>query len=243
MKDQNYGVPTAHLPTHVAIIPDGNRRWAREQGKSAIEGHTAGAAAFRQVAEYAAKRGVECLSIWGLSLDNFTKRSPQEIAGLLNLFRQEFKELAQTPFIHEQQIQVQVFGWWRERFPRPVRREIEATIKRTRDYEHKHLNFFLAYNGTHELLAAIQALVGQSTIEPKKVTGALLKQYLFTKDLPPVDLLIRTGGEPHLSAGFMMWDMADAQLYFTRQLWPAFTPAAFEEALVDYQQRQRRFGQ
>jgi len=237
-------MPTADtlLPKHVAIIPDGNRRWAQAAGKKAIEGHAAGVTAFRQVAEYAAKRGVECLSIWGMSLDNLTKRKPTEVAGLLNIFRKEFKELATTPFIHEQKIKIQVLGRWREQFPLPVRREIEAAIAATSHYTANHLNFFLAYNGTDEMVTAVREIAGRSDIQPKNISGATIKEHLFTHNLPPVDLLIRTGGEPHLSAGFMMWDMADAQLFFTPDYWPDFNTTAFEAALADYAARQRRFG-
>lgn len=234
--------PHYAAPRHIAIIPDGNRRWALEHKKRAMDGHAAGAAAFRRIAEYAAKRGVEYLSIWGLSLDNMSKRRPTEVGGLLRIFRQEFKELTKSAFVHDQQIRIQAFGHWREQFPMPVRREIEAAETVTKDYSKKFLNFFLAYNGTDEMVMAIRNMLDRRTVRPKNITGETIKQHLFTKDLPPVDLLIRTGGEPHLSAGFMMWDTADAQLYFTRQLWPDFDTAAFEEALHDFNQRQRRFG-
>lgn len=235
--------PGSAVPRHVAIIPDGNRRWARGRGAGPLEGHTAGAKAFRAVAEAALERGVECLSVWGLSLENYTKRSNAEVVGLLGIFQKQFKELTRSDFVHTQEVRINVLGRWRERFPLPVRRTIEVACEATHTYQRHNLNFFLAYSGTDEMLAAVTRLMdarGRTT--GAAVTAAELKRALLTADLPPVDLLIRTGGEPHLSAGFMMWDMADAHLFFTEKLWPDFTPADLAEALAEYQARVRRFG-
>src|SRR3989344_6483077 len=110
---------SAISPRHVAIIPDGNRRWARAQGLTAFDGHQEGVRAFEKVAAHAADRGVEHLSLWGLSVDNLTKRSPREVAGLLRIFREEFAQLAQSKSIHEQQTKINVLGLWEEKFPLP----------------------------------------------------------------------------------------------------------------------------
>lgn len=234
------------VPRHVAIIPDGNRRWAREQGLTVYAGHQRGVRAFEEVAAHAADRGVQYLSLWGLSLDNLAKRSPREVAGLLRIFHREFQRLAQSAAIHERQTRISVLGRWREHFPAAVRRAIEAAQAATQAYRRHYLTFLLAYNGTDEMLQAIRGVVAAARALPAGrrvvVTPALLKQHLFTRDLPPVDLLVRTAGEPHLSAGFMMWDVADAQLYFTRRRWPEFTPAEFDAALSVYEQRERRLG-
>lgn len=231
------------LPCHVAITPDGNRRWARDHGRPSLEGHAEGTAVFRAIIRHAAKRGVKHVSIWGMSLDNFVKRDPREVAGLLRLFRKEFRELAADEEIHRQGVRVNVLGRWREKFPLPLRRSVENAINATKDYGNLFLNIFLAYSGTDEMLEAIRRIASESRqVSRLRVTPELIKQHLFTRDLPPVDLLIRTGGEPHLSAGFMMWDVADAQLYFTEKYWPDFTPGDFDSALAQYAQRQRRFG-
>lgn len=228
-----------NVPTHVAIIPDGNRRWAKEQGLSALEGHQKGAEVFRDVALHAADRGVTHLSMWGMSLDNFSKRSPIEVKGLLSIFEQEFNELADSSDIHEREARINVIGRWQEKFPKRVRSAAERAIEATKGYSKHHLNFFLAYNGTDEMVSAVQAIIdsGKTSVLPNDI-----KEHLLTRDLPPVDLLLRTGGEPHLSAGFMMWDVADAQLYFTDTLWPAFGVAGLNQALDDYAARGRRFG-
>ncbi|MEX2054736.1 MAG: polyprenyl diphosphate synthase [Candidatus Andersenbacteria bacterium] len=231
------------LPRHIAIIPDGNRRWAQAKQLKPIEGHRAGAQAFRAVAEYAAKRGIEYLSIWGLSLDNVARRPSLEVRGLLNLFTSEFRELAKTKFVHDEKINISVIGEWRETFPLPLRREIENVIAATKDYHNKYVTFFLAYDGIADMVHAVQAIAEKTHAEKRAtVTAATIKQHLLTKELPPVDLLIRTAGEPHLSGGFLMWDTTDAALHFSPRFWPDFTPEAFEEALQDYLQRQRRFG-
>lgn len=227
------------IPRHVAIIPDGNRRWAAQNGKSALDGHTQGAEVMRIVMPYAADQGVEHVSIWGMSLDNFTKRSISEVTGLLALFRKEFKDLAVSDSVHSRNARVNVFGRWRDKFPLPVRSSVEKAIEATGHYSKHYLNFFLAYDGVDEMTQAIKDMLAEGV---KDITPEVVKQHLFTKDLPPVDLIIRTGGEPHLSAGFMMWDVTDSQLWFTEKLWPEFTTADFDAAIAEYAQRERRKG-
>lgn len=230
------------LPRHVAIIPDGNRRWAKLQGKNAGYGHTAGAKMFKPVALLAAERGIEHLSLWGLSLNNFRSRSPLELAALVRIFREYFESLKDDADIHRLQIKIQAFGRWREKFPSSLVKAIEAAQGATAGYAAHTLNFFLAYNGTDEMMAAVQAIADSAKDKAVTVTPELIKQNLFTKDLPPVDLVIRTGGEPHLSTGFMMWDIADAELYFSEKLWPEFTTDEFEKALQWFAGRERRRG-
>lgn len=231
------------LPNHVAIIPDGNRRWAVEQQQSAIEGHKQGAKTFRGIAIHAADRGVKYLSIWGLSLDNYTKRSAEELTGLLELFHEQFTSLQTDPEVHDRQIRIMTKGKWRDLFPGYVRQAIVGAEKATEKYARNILNIFLAYNGTTEMVEAISSIAESARRDRTlKVTPELIKQRLFTHDLPPVDLFIRTGGQPHLSAGFMMWDMADAALFFTEKLWPAFTADDFDTALAQYTKQERRFG-
>lgn len=234
---------TTILPRHVAIIPDGNRRWARQQGKGAGFGHAKGVPVMREIASYAAEQGVEYVSVWGLSLSNLIKRSKVEVATLLRLFQKEFTRLQTDPIIHEQHIKIQVLGKWREKFPRVVSRAIEGAQTSTAHYSKRTLSFFLAYNGTADMLDAVQALVSEKGEQrTKKITADDIKKHLLTKQLPPVDLLIRTGGEPHLSTGFMMWDIADAALFFTPTYWPAFTSADFDTALKQYASQTKREG-
>jgi len=230
------------IPRHVAITPDGNRRWAKENGRSPIEGHEEGTKVFKKIIQHAGDRNIEYVSMWGMSLDNFVKRSPGEVAGLLKLFRNEFKSLANDPDIHRNKVRVNVLGRWREKFPFPVKGAVQEAMDATKDYGKLFLNIFLAYSGTDEMLEAVKTIAAKAKESRLSITPEFIKQHLFTKDLPAVDLLIRTGGEPHLSAGFMMWDVADAQLYFTQKYWPDFTTDDFDQALKEYGTRERRFG-
>lgn len=230
------------VPKHVAIIPDGNRRWAKERGKKAYFGHSCGVAAFEQIAIYAFDQGVECLSIWGMSLDNLRRRSRTEVTGLMQIFAKEFARLAKSADIHSRRIKINVLGQWDRYFPRSVREAIGEAKRATGTYQKGQLNFLLVYNGTEEMLEAIQAIADQGRERAVKVTPRIIKENLLTRDLPPVDLVIRTGGEPHLSNGFMMWETADAELYFTDKLWPAFRTADVARALRDYASRRRRRG-
>ncbi|MBI3255572.1 MAG: di-trans,poly-cis-decaprenylcistransferase [Candidatus Andersenbacteria bacterium] len=230
------------VPRHVAIIPDSNRRWAKAQGKGASFGHEAGAKMFKPVALLAAEKGIEHMSLWGLSLNNFSSRSPVELAALLRIFQEYFENLKDDADIHRLQIKIQAFGRWQEKFPASLVNAIEAAQAATAHYPAHTMNFFLAYNGTDEMMAAVQAIADSAKEKDVQVTPELIKQHLFTKDLPPVDLVIRTGGEPHLSTGFMMWDIADAELYFSDKLWPEFTTDEFAAALDWYKNRERRLG-
>lgn len=232
----------AAIPHHVAMIPDGNRRWARQKGVSIYEGHKAGLSSFRSLMNHAAERGIQYVSVWGLSVNNITKRSVAEVADLLRIFRAEFMAMAADADIHRNEVRVQVLGRWREMLPSPVTRAIERAQDATANYTRHTMTVFLAYNGTDEMLSAVQAIADEAQAKKIQVTGDLLKSHLLTAGLPPVDLLIRTAGEPHLSAGFMMWDIADAQLYFTEKFWPDFSVKEFDKALADFAARERRLG-
>jgi len=234
-------VMTENTPKHVAIIPDGNRRWARLRGKRAFYGHSRGVAAFEKVAMHAFDCGVECLSMWGMSLDNLQKRSKAEVFGLLRIFKNEFRGLAESEEIHRREIKINVLGRWREKFPAAVKAEIERAMETTKKYRSGQLNFFLVYNGTDEMRRAVRG-VADSIKKGGKVTDKMIKNHLMTRGLPRVDLVIRTGGEPHLSNGFMMWDVANAELYFTDKLWPAFTTSDFDDAMNSYRSRRRKLG-
>ncbi|HBE90192.1 MAG: di-trans,poly-cis-decaprenylcistransferase [Candidatus Andersenbacteria bacterium RIFCSPHIGHO2_12_FULL_46_9] len=230
------------IPTHVAIIPDGNRRWAKARGKRACFGHSRGVAAFEKIALYSFDQGVRCLSIWGMSLDNMQRRSVTEVMGLMKIFKKEFTRLAGSEEIHQREVQINVLGEWKRYFPRDVREAINKARKATRMYQKGKLNFLLVYNGTDEMIRAIQAIADAGKAQGVNVTANIIKQNLLTYDLSPVDLVIRTGGEPHLSNGFMMWDTADAELYFTDKYWPAFENEDYRRALNDYAGRRRRRG-
>ncbi len=231
-----------NIPTHVAIIPDGNRRWARERGMKPWEGHEAGAKNLEQVLRANLDLGVKYVTFWGSSLDNLRKRPWREKKALLEIYKKYFLKLMDSEDIHKHQVQVNVIGKWEEQFPEPVKKVIRKCVARTNKYQKYFLNFLLAYSGDAEMVEATNRIIEKFKGKVKRITARMLKEHLMTKDLPPVDLLIRTGGEPHMSAGFMMWDLANAQLYFSPVLWPDFDANMAREAIEDYSRRARRFG-
>ena len=228
------------IPNHVAIIPDGNRRWAKKKNLASFMGHEKGSDASEIIIEKALEMKIPYLTIWGSSLDNILKRSKNEVNCLFKIFEKEFIKLADNEKVHKNKVRVEVIGKWREHFPASTIKAIENTIKKTKNYDKYFITFLMAYNGTDEMIDCIKK------IKEKRgdVNEKTILENLWTKDLPPVDLLIRTGCEndPHLSAGFMMWHTAYSQLYFTNKYFPDFKEKQFEEAIKDYSERERRGG-
>lgn len=228
---------------HVAVIPDGNRRWAKMRGLPVLEGHRQGSQALAQLFEKIMELKIDCFTFWGASLDNLTKRSLEESNFLDELFTEQFQNLIKNETIHQYQIRVRVLGFWPLFLSNEAQQGIKKAMEATVMYSNGMFNLLIAYDGIEEMLRAIQAVVEESRKNPSFIlTRQIIKECLLTKDLPPVDLLIRTGGEPHLSAGFMMWDIANAQLFFSEKLWPDFTPNDFEQAVINFRNRERRFG-
>jgi undecaprenyl diphosphate synthase len=229
------------IPRHIAIIPDGNRRWAATRNLKPWQGHKEGAKRVEELIQIALKKEVECFSIWGSSMDNLIKRPPSEKKALLEIYQEYFTRLLSEKEIHRNETRVSVIGRWEEQFPSSLKKVIQEVIEKTAHYKKKMLNFMLAYSGTDDMLEAISKI--NSECEKKiKITSEILKKNLMTAELPSVDFLVRTGGEPHNSNGFMMWDTADAQLYFFSGNFPDFGEKEFCLALAEYAQRQRRFG-
>lgn len=226
------------LPTHIAIIPDGNRRWAKERGKPSFFGHRAGVKIFETTLEEAIKHGITYTTFWGCSIDNLQKRDSKEIAFLLQIFKLYFTRLATSKRIQKNGVKIRVLGQWKKMFPPDVKEAVEKAIVATKNNSTHHLTLLLAYNGNEEMLNAVSKL----TESGKPVSSETLKNNLYTKELPTVDLVIRTGGDPHLSNGFMMWDTQDSELYFTNKMWPDFSSAELQKALQFFARAGRRLG-
>ena len=228
---------------HVAVIPDGNRRWAKMHNLPVLAGHEKGSRAIKQLPKKIMELGIDCFTFWGASVDNLTKRPLEEINFLDRLFTDQFHALARSQVIHQYQIRIRVLGFWSSLLSKEAQQSIKEAIEATAMYNRGMFNLLIAYDGREEMLRAIHAVVEEARRDASLiVTRQIIKGRLLTKDLPIVDLVIRTGGEPHLSAGFMMWDIADAQMVFLEKLWPDFTPDDLEQAVTDFQGRKRRFG-
>lgn len=231
------------LPKHIVVIPDGNRRWARKRGLNPWQGHLEGVERLGELIEEVGKIGISCFSFWCLSVDNIKNRSKGEIGFLFNILNKKLKDLINEKEIYEKKVKVNILGFWQKYLPKKIQQQIKEIIEKTKNHDRFFLNLLIAYNGTDEMLQAIEQIVKESRKNPKlQITPDLVKKNLFTKDLPPVDYLIRTGGEPHLSAGFMMWDIANVQFYFTKMYFPDFGKKELRKAIREYQKRERRLG-
>ena len=228
------------LPKHVAIIMDGNGRWANLQGKNRVSGHQQGAKSVREVVEEAVKMEIEFLTLYAFSTDNWSR--PKEEVSLLmkllvNSLKKEFKRLIKN------NIRLQSIGNM-DGLPNPVKEELTYVIEKTKNNTGMVLTLALNYGGKEELTAAVKAIafkVKNSIISPEKVDQSTRIEHLYTQNLPAVDLLIRTSGEERIS-NFLLWHIAYAELYFTKTLWPDFKKEDLQKALVDYTKRERRFG-
>jgi undecaprenyl diphosphate synthase len=235
-----------NLPQHVIVVPDGNRRWAKQRGLISWQGHLAGAKKSKELLETALDLGIYCFSLWGGSYENLTKRSKVEINILFRIYERYFRRLAKRKEIHQNQVKVNVFGRWPEILPTKAIQAAKELIKVTQNYNQHLLNFFIAYNGTDEMLYAVKGILKEGRKNKKlRITPELLKSHLWTGHLPSVDFLIRTGsqGDPHNSTGFMMWHTANSQYYFTNTMYPDFGREELIKAIKDYQKRERRLGQ
>lgn len=232
------------LPKHIAIIPDGNRRWAKAKNLQPWDGHLEGVARFWEIAEYASDLGVRNLTFWASSMSNLTKRSKLEVQFLIKQFVKEISSPVLSEKLKSKQIRLEIIGEWKQFLTDTDNQNIEDVISRTREFTQSTLAILFAYDGQREMIDAIEHLnsIGVFQGEDFSKQDSILRSKLWTGILPDVDLVIRTGGEPHWSAGFMMWLTANSQFYFTEELWPDFTQAKLDEALSDYQNRGRRLG-
>ena len=225
---------------HLALIPDGNRRWARLHGFVPWKGHGKGAERFFEIAESAFDAGVLYVTLWAASVDNLTKRSGVEVKFLCSILRRELESKGTIARFMDNGIRLRFVGEWKKLVKDDkLIAAIEKRQEDTKQFTRRNLTVLFGYDGKREMIDAIKKLRGSvDTL----IDYDTVKKSLWTSVLPPVDLVIRTGGEPHWSAGFMMWHTADSQFYFTEKLWPDFDAKELQKALADYARRERRFG-
>ena len=230
------------VPYHVAIIPDGNRRWAKQRDLQPWDGHEEGARRIEDIVRKARDMEIKHISFWGSSEENMTKRPLRERQALVRVYERYFTKLINSAEVKDDRVRINIIGKWREGLPLNLVNILERGIEQTKEHDQYYINFFLSYSGDEEMLGAIRDMVDVYD-SGKKITKNVIKEHLMTHDLPPVDYLIRTGGEPHLSAGFLMWDIANAQLFFSEKNFPDFDARSFEDAIMEYARRARRLGE
>ncbi len=232
---------------HIAIIPDGNRRWAKKKGLPSFFGHREGAKTAEEIFKIAFGLKIPYMTFWGCSVNNIVKRSKFETVFLFKLFERHFKNIIKDREIHENKVRINALGRWEEFFPKGAKSAIKKAVDVTKGYKNFHLNFLLAYSGVDEMTRAIEK-ISKSAIRRgsgQEINGDLIKNNLWTKDLPPIDLIIRTGETSnwfHWSDGFMMWDAANAQIYSTETFWPDFSVKEFKKVIERFESVERRLG-
>ena len=226
------------LPQHIAIIMDGNGRWAKRRRLPRIAGHRAGIRAVRQAVEACARLGVPYLTLYAFSVENW-KRPHTEIKLLMGLLREYLKK--EIGELNRQNIRLEVIGRVKD-LPKPVHQDLENALERTRQNTGLRLVLALNYGARAELVDAVQELLAQARQNGSmQVDEALLSQHLYTRGLPDPDLLIRTSGEFRIS-NFLLWQCAYAEMLFLDTLWPDFGEADLERAVRDFICRDRRYG-
>ena len=234
------GLDPQRLPAHIAMIMDGNGRWARKRLMNRVRGHQRGADVVRDMARACADLGIAHLTLYAFSTENWA-RPKAEVSALMGILKNFLR--SELPEMQDNGIRLSVLGQL-DRLPGDVVALLRETMDRTADGQRMSLNLALSYGGRAELVGMTQALAQQSRdglLDPSDITEETVAAHLFTRDLPDPDLLIRTSGEQRIS-NFLLWQIAYAELVFTETLWPDFTREELIAILQTYQGRERRFG-
>lgn len=226
------------LPQHIAVIMDGNGRWAKRRRLPRIAGHRAGIGAVRQAVEACARLGVPYLTLYAFSIENW-KRPHSEVRLLMALLREYLKK--EIGELNRQNIRLAVIGRIAE-LPKPVQKDLQVALERTRKNTGLRLTLALNYGARAELVDAVRTLAAQLKRDgTMPIDEATFSRFLYTHDLPDPDLLIRTSGELRLS-NFLLWQVAYSEMWVTDTLWPDFTQKDLFQAIIDFQKRERRYG-
>jgi undecaprenyl diphosphate synthase len=231
---------TERLPRHVAIIMDGNGRWAQRRGLTRVEGHKRGKDSVRAVVEASRRLGIRYLSLFAFSTENW-QRPRREVSALMSLLRRYLR--TELNRMMKNEVRVVAIGDL-DRLPNSVRDDLEAVIAKTRHNQHLTVGLCVSYGGREDIVQAARALAAEvqaGRLVPEDIDEAKFAQKLGTSGMPDPDLLIRTSGEMRVS-NFFLWQLAYTEIYVTETLWPDFREAEFLRALAHYQQRERRFG-
>ena len=233
-------IDKSKLPTHIAIIMDGNGRWAKQKGQHRIFGHQHGVAAVRNVTEAAAELGIQYLTLYAFSTENWN-RPKHEVDALMELLVSTINKEVAT--LNKNKIRLQAIGDLKS-LPKNCHAELMHAIKETSSNDRMTLILALSYSSKWEIIDAVKQVaekVKQGKFSSEEINEKLFESHLCTKDIPDPELLIRTSGEQRIS-NFLLWQIAYSEFYFTEKLWPDFGKEDFYEAILDYQNRERRFG-
>lgn len=228
------------LPQHVAIIMDGNGRWAKQKGLLRVFGHEKGAKAVKKVVESSAELGVKFLTLYAFSTENWN-RPKIEVNTLMKLLIKSLKKEVKT--LQDNNIKLMAIGCLKD-LPQKAFKELTQVIEQTKNNTAMTLTLALSYGSREELINAVREIshkVKNNIISEETIDELIINEHLYTQNLPDVDLLIRTSGEQRIS-NFLLWQIAYAELYFTNILWPDFKKQDLHDALINYQNRERRFG-
>lgn len=231
------GLDKVNIPSHIAIIMDGNRRWARQRNLPDIKGHEAGAETLEEIVEAAEKLGIKTITVYALSTENITERAKREVTGLFNLMKSSYHTKLKK--MMQNGVSITILGEL-EGLPGTIKKIINEMKKTYIKNEAIKLNIALNYGGKKELVEAIKDLVKKG-IDVKKINEEIIEQHLYTNGQPNPEIVIRTGGRIRLS-NFLLWQTAYSELYFTKKLWPDFTGEDLKKAVRWYQTQQRNFG-
>ena len=229
-----------HLPRHIAIIMDGNGRWAKEQGQDRLYGHFHGVESVRNIVEGCAELGIEYLTLYAFSTENWD-RPENEVMGLMELLVNTIRDEAET--LHKNNIRLHVIGDL-GKLPDYAQKELNEALEITKGNKGLNLIMALSYSGRWELINAVKNIaydVKKGKLNIEDIDQNTFRQYLCTKDFPDPELMIRTSGEFRIS-NFLLYQLAYAELYFTNVRWPDFRKENLYEAIIDFQNRERRFG-
>ncbi len=228
------------LPQHLAIIMDGNGRWAKQKGKLRVFGHESGTKSVRQTVEACAELGIKHLTLYAFSTENWN-RPKLEVDALMRLLVSSLKK--ELELLVKNNIKLQAIGKL-DTLPKKAKKELFEVMEKTKNNTRMTLTLALSYGSREEIKNAVKEIcekVKNNIISVETIDESIINQHLYTQNLPDVDLLIRTSGE-HRISNFLLWQIAYAELYFTNVLWPDFSKEHLYEALINYQNRERRFG-
>ncbi len=227
------------IPETIAVIPDGNRRWAKKHSLSFFSGYQLGVQKFIEFSEWCKEFGVKNVSVWALSTENL-RRPKAEVNALFNIYRKFAKDQELIDRLHKNETKFVIVGN-RRLLPADLSKSLASIEKETKAYDTRTINMLLGYGGREDIVTAVRKIIASRIQNGVSVTERLFRKFLESSIVPDIDFVIRTSGEERLS-GLLPWQAGYAELYFSKKLWPDFTKADFRLALGNYEKRRRRFG-